>query len=543
MKSFSPPSIRNVALVGHGGAGKTSLAEAMLFCAGAINRQGRVEDGNTTTDFDPEEVKRGISLALSLAPFEFENHKINLLDAPGYADFVTELETALDVADLAIIVVSGVEGVEVQTEVAWRLAAERGLPRMFFVNKLDRERASFERTLEQLRERFGAGVAPLELPIGEEASFRGIADLLTDSAVFYEGGKATKGEIPDEMTEREHEVRDNLVEGIVVADDDLTERYLEGEFISPAELEKALAQGVAEASVFPVTCGSATKVIGIDRLSQLICEVGPSPLDRPPVTVCRRRHRRGHPRPRGPAPRPRLPHDRRPLRGQGVVPQGAVGHHPARCRAHQPPSATPTSACTACSPCGARSRCRSTTCRRATWGRCAKLSDTSTGDTLAPKGTPVTVPATEPPVPVLSVAILPKSKGDEDKLHDGPPPPPGRGPGLVHPPRRRDPPDDPVGDGRDPPVDRHRAPAPQVRRRGADGGREGRLPGDDHRRTPRPRASTRSRRAGTGSSASPSCGSSPSSGAAASSSSTRSWAGPSPASSSPRSRRAWPRPW
>jgi elongation factor G len=419
VKSFPPAQIRNVALVGHGGAGKTSLAEALLFCAGAIGRQGRVEDGTTTTDFDPEEVKRGISLALSLAPFEFEGHKINLLDAPGYADFVTDLQAALDVADLAVIVVSAVEGVEVQTEAAWRLAAERGLPRMFFVNKLDRERASFDRTLDQLRDKFGAGVAPLELPIGEESGFRGIADLLTDSAVFYEGGKSTKGEIPDDMTEREHEVRDNLVEGIVVADDDLTERYLEGEDISAAELEKALAQGVAAATVFPVTCGSATKVIGIDRLAQLICEVGPSPLDRPPVLV----HAgdgtaevtpdpSGQPlalvyrtiadpyvgkvsflkvlsgtiRPDVVLTNPRTHSDERlhglfTMRGKEQV---QVQYLPA-----------------------------------GDLGAVSKLSDTSTGDTLAPKGTPVTVPALEPPVPVLSVAILPKSKGDEDKLMTG----------------------------------------------------------------------------------------------------------------------------
>ena len=419
MQSFPPGQIRNVALVGHGGAGKTTLAEAMLFCAGAISRQGRVEDGTTTTDFDPEEVKRGISLALSLAPFEFEGHKINLLDAPGYADFVTDLQAALDVVDLAVIVVSAVEGVEVQTEVAWRLAAERGLPRMFFVNKLDRERASFDRTLDQLRDKFGAGVAPLELPIGEEAGFRGIADLLTDSAVFYEGGKGVKGEIPDEMTEREHEVRDNLVEGIVVADDDLTERYLEGEDISAAELEKALAQGVAAGSVFPVTCGSATKVIGIDRLAQLICEVGPSPLDRPPVLVeagdgtaevtpdpagqplalvyrtiadpyvgkvSFLKVLSGTIRPDAVLTNPRTHSDERlhglfTMRGKEQVP---VQYLPA-----------------------------------GDLGAVSKLSDTSTGDTLAPKGTPVTVPAPPPPVPVLSVAILPKSKGDEDKLMTG----------------------------------------------------------------------------------------------------------------------------
>jgi elongation factor G len=419
VKSFPPSQIRNVALVGHGGAGKTTLAEALLFCAGAINRQGRVEDGTTTTDFDPEEVKRGISLALSLAPFEFEGHKINLLDAPGYADFVTELQTALDVADLAVIVVSAVEGVEVQTEVAWRLAAGRGLPRMFFVNKLDRERASFERTLDQLRERFGAGVAPLELPIGEEASFRGIADLLTDSAVLYDGGKSTRGEIPEEMTEREHEVRDNLVEGIVVADDDLTERYLEGEDISAAELEKALAKGVAEASVFPVTCGSATKVIGIDRLAQLICEVGPSPLDRPPVLVeAGEGTAEVTPDPAGQPLALVYRTIADPYVGKvsflkvlsGTIKPDVVLTNP---RSHSDERLHGLFTMRG------KEQVQIENLPAGDLGAVAKLSDTSTGDTLAPKGTPVTVPPLEPPVPVLSIAILPKSKGDEDKLMTG----------------------------------------------------------------------------------------------------------------------------
>src|SRR5919112_1826442 len=156
---------------------------------------------------------------------------------------------------------------------------------MVFVNKLDRERASFERTLEQLRERFGAGIAPLELPIGEEAAFRGVADLLTDTAITYADGKATTGEIPDDMAELEHQVHDNLVEGIVVADDALMERYLEGESISPKELEDTLAHGVAAGLVFPVVCGSATRLVGVDRLADFICEIGPAPTDRPGVEV------------------------------------------------------------------------------------------------------------------------------------------------------------------------------------------------------------------------------------------------------------------
>jgi elongation factor G len=417
VKSFPPAKIRNVALVGHGGAGKTSLAEALLFCAGAISRMGRVEDGTTTTDFDPEEVRRHLSLSLALAPFEHDGFKINLLDAPGYADFVGDMRTALEVADLAVLVVSAVEGVEVQTEVAWRVASELGLPRMFFVNKLDRERASFDRTLEQLRERFGAGVAPLELPIGEEASFRGVADLLTDTAVLYDGGpKPTIADIPEDMAAREHEVRDNLVEGIVVADDDLMERYLEGETISPKELEDTLAKGVAEATVFPVACGSATKMIGIDRLAQLIVEVGPSPLVRPPVTV---------EAPGGPtevAPDPDGP----PL---ALVYRTVADPYVGKVSFLKVLSGTIRPDTTLANPrTHADERLHNLFTMRGKEqevlnelvagdiGAVAKLSDTSTGDTLAPKGTPVRVPAPASPEPVLTIAIRPKSKGDEDKL-------------------------------------------------------------------------------------------------------------------------------
>src|SRR4051812_18911806 len=246
---------------------------------------GRVEDGTTVCDFDPEEQKRCLSLSLSLAPFEWKGFKVNLLDCPGYADFIGDVQAALRVADLAVFVVSAVEGVEVQTLAAWRIAAALDVPRMIFVNKLDRERASFERTLDDLREKFGAGVAPLELPVGQETAFEGVADLLTDTAYLYADGKPRTAPIPDDMEALEHQVHDNLVEGIVVADDALMERYLEGEAITPKELEDTLAHGVAAGLVFPVVCGSATKLVAIDRLAQFICEIGTSPLDRPPVTV------------------------------------------------------------------------------------------------------------------------------------------------------------------------------------------------------------------------------------------------------------------
>jgi len=416
VKTFPPVRIRNVALVGHGGAGKTTLAEALLHCAGAISRLGRVEEGTTTTDFDPEEVKRHISLSLSLAAFEYQGYKLNLLDTPGYADFVTDVDAALSVADMAVFVVSAVEGVEVQTEAIWRMAAARGLPRMIFVNKLDRERASFDRTLDQLREVFGAGVAPLELPVGEEGAFRGVADLLTDTAITYDTGQPVIGEIPDDMESREHQVHDNLVEGIVVADDDLMERYLEGDVPNPKELEDTLAHGVASASVFPVVCGSAAKGIAIDRLATFLCEIGTAPTDRPPAAV-----RAGDTTSEVPCDAAGQPLGyvfktiADPYVGKismlkvlsGTIKPDTVLTNP-RTHADERLHALFT----------LRGKEQDTLGEAAAGDllAVAKLSDTGTGDTLSPKGTPVVVAPPPPPVPVLSVAIRPRSKGDDDKL-------------------------------------------------------------------------------------------------------------------------------
>jgi elongation factor G len=416
LKAYPPAAIRNVALVGHGGAGKTTLTEALLFCSGAIGRPGRVEDSSTVTDFEPEEHKRGLSVSVGLAPVEWEGHKINLLDCPGYADFAPEAITALRVADLAVFVVSAVEGVEVQTEIMWRAAAELQLPRLIFINKLDRERASFERTLEQLQEAFGAGVAPLELPIGEEGHFRGVADLLSDTAITYEGGKPTTGPIPEEMAVREHSVHDSLVEGIVVADDDLMERYLEGEVPTVSQLEKTLAHGIASGQVFPVVCGSALKQIALDRLASFICEIGPSPLDRPPVSVIAGESTSEvAPDPAGP-----------PL---AWVWKTVVDRHVGKISLFKVlsgairPDDTLVNARThsdervhAPFTLRGKEQINAPEVPTGDIGAVAKLADVVTGDTLAPKGTPVILPSPPVPEPVLRIGIRPKSKGDEDKL-------------------------------------------------------------------------------------------------------------------------------
>jgi len=417
--SYAPSRIRNVALVGHNGAGKSTLAEALLFATGAITRMGKIEDGTTVSDFEPEETKRHMSMSLALAPCTVGDIKLNIIDTPGYADFFGEVRAAASVADLLVVVVSAVEGIEAQTEAVWALGAELDLPRLVFVNKLDRERASFDRTLSGLREHFGAGVAPLELPLGEEHSFNGIADLLSDTAIVYDGGKPQTGPIPDDLAATEHEVREQLVEGIVVGDDALMERYLEGEVPSTAELEATLATGMTQGVVFPVVCGSATTGVGIDRLASLLAELAPPPDARPPVTV-----RAGDveqevkPDPAGQPLARVFKTISDPYVGKisllrilsGTIRPDSVLHNP---RTHNDErlhvlqllrgkEAQPTNEAQA-----------------GDIVAVPKLSDTATGDTLAPKGTPVVVPGPAPESVTLSIAIRPKSKGDEDKLMTG----------------------------------------------------------------------------------------------------------------------------
>ncbi len=419
MTSFPPSRIRNVALVGHNGAGKTTLAEALLHATGVVPRAGKVDDGTTVCDFEPEEIKRHMSISLALAPIVVGDVKINLIDTPGYADFFGEVRAACSVVDLVVVVVSAVDGVEAQTEAAWELATELGLPRLVFINKLDRERASFDRTLAGLQERFGAGIAPLELPVGEETSFRGIADLLTDTALLYDGGSPRQGPIPDELADVEHQVREQLVEGIVVGDDALMERYLDGETPTTEELEATLASGVAEGLVFPVVCGSAATGVGIDRLASLLAEIAPSPDSRPPVTV------RAGDTEQGVACDPSGQPLARVFKTISDPYVGKISLLRVLSGTIRPDSVLTNPRSHAEAKLHVLQLLRGKEAEPVNEAQAGdlvavpKLADTATGDTLAPKGTPVTVPGPDPEPVALAVAIRPKSKGDEDKLMTG----------------------------------------------------------------------------------------------------------------------------
>jgi elongation factor G len=280
--------IRNVALIGHRGGGKTSLHEAMLFEAGAVNRLGTVADGSTVSDYEDDEHEREMSIGASLACFEHDGRKINLLDTPGEPSFVADAAAALRVADAAVVVVNAVMGVEVHTERLWQRADDEGLARLVFVNMLDRERADFFRALDSLQSAFGNHVVATEIPIGSEHEVSGVIDLIDMKAFTYAGsdrGSAAEGPIPDELQAQAEEYRDKLMDEVAENSDELLERYLEGEEIDHGEIVTVLKQGVTDGKIFPVTCGVATKNLGTNRLLDALVEDLPSPAMRGAVTA------------------------------------------------------------------------------------------------------------------------------------------------------------------------------------------------------------------------------------------------------------------
>jgi len=276
-------SLRNIAFASHGGAGKTSLAETMLFNAGIINRIGRVEDGNTAMDFEPEELKRNISLSSGFHQFNWKKHIVSLIDTPGDQNFFSDTKSCMQAADSTVIVVDAVDGVKVQTEQAWDFAETFKLPCIIFINKLDRERADFMRAFKDAAECFEPKPMIIQIPIGSEENFNGIIDLVSMKAYTYDTkGKATKVDIPSDMQDMVSEEREALVENVVESDDELLERYLEGEPMSDDEIKVALKKGILSRSFVPVLCGSVTKNIGVDLLQDFIIHCMPSPLDRGP---------------------------------------------------------------------------------------------------------------------------------------------------------------------------------------------------------------------------------------------------------------------
>ena len=410
--------IRNVGVVGHGGVGKTSLVEAVLFAAGAVTRLGKVDDGSTTTDFDPDEIKRKISINTSIAYCDFKGHHINIVDTPGYGDFIADARAGLRVVEAAVVVVDAVAGVQVQTEKVWKFAGEFELPRAIVVNRLDRERSDFFRTLESLGRRLKGRIVPVHIPVGEESGFRGFVDLVTQRTTLYSDGKATDADIPAEAAERVKEWREKLVEAAAETDDDLLAKYLEEGSLAEAEMLKALRAGISQGKIVPVLCAAATKGIGSQALLDLIVHEFPSPLDRGEVGGTDLKAKQAG---------ARGPDAKAPV--SALVFKTLSDPHIGKLTLFRVYSGTLRADSTLLNPGrGAKERMG-----HVSWlqgktqknvealgpgeiGVAQKLKETQTGDTLTDEAHPFELPKITFPEPAINFAIQPKSRGDEDKI-------------------------------------------------------------------------------------------------------------------------------
>jgi elongation factor G len=412
--------IRNVAIVGHRGSGKTSLNEALLFEAGATNRLGSVADGSTVSDSEPDEVEREMSISASLASFEYDERKLNLIDTPGEPSFIADTLAALRVCDSAVFVINGVMGVEVTTDRLWQRADQLGLARILFVNMLDRERADFFRALDSLKSAFGPHVVATEIPIGSEHETRGIVDLIDMKAFEYDGtDRATAKEIdvPEEVREQADSYREKLMDEVAENSDELMERYLEGEEISHDEIVEALKDGVTKGTIFPVTCGIATKNLGTDRLLDALVNDLPSPARKGAVTALDAEGNEVEIEPsetgdpvvfvfktladpfagrinlfrvysgvlKGDSQVTNVRAHSKERIGQLLVPQGKEMGHASEFGPGD-------------------------------IGAVAKLKETHSGDVLSGKDAGISFAATDLPAAVMAFAIEPKSKGDEEKV-------------------------------------------------------------------------------------------------------------------------------
>ncbi|MDK2926476.1 MAG: elongation factor [Bacillota bacterium] len=418
MKDYAPDKLRNVALISHGSAGKTSLTEALLFTSGGSDRLGRVDEGNTVADYDPDEIKRKITINTAVVPCEWTGCKVNLLDTPGYADFIGDVISALEVADAALVLVCAVSGVEVNTARMWHLAGEKGLPRIIFINKLDRENAHFDQVLDQVQAELSPRAIPLQLPIGAEANFRGIVDLVGMKALLFQNGKVEEAPLPEELKAAAEAQREKLVEAAAETDDELTLKYLDGEELTQEEILRGLRQGTLTGKLFPVLCGSAYQNKGMGLLLDAIVGYLPSPLDRPPAKATQAAGQSEveiAPDPNGTLVAQAFKTMADPFVGKltyfrvyrGKLVSDSIVYNTAKEKAERvgqvfiPRGKTqnPVSAVVA-----------------GDIGAVAKLQETATGDTLCDKDKAVLLPPLEFPRPSYSVAVAAKSKGDEDKL-------------------------------------------------------------------------------------------------------------------------------
>ncbi len=424
MKRYRTEDIRNVALIAHSGAGKTSLGDAMLFDARSIERLGKVDEGTSTLDYDPDEIRRKITISTVVSPCEWQGTKINLVDTPGYADFIGEVKSGLRVVESAVVAVCATAGVEVGTENVWQFAEERSLPRMIAVTKIDREHADFFKTVDAIRKAFGTKCVPIQIPVGSQEDFRGIVDLISMKAIVYNRDSGTESEeqdIPDNLKEAAEEYHNELVESAVENDDELIEKYLEGEELTSEEIRYGLRKGVVEGKTYPIVCVSALRNIAIQPMLNAIVSYLPSPIDYGKVEGKL---------PGSDETTERLPKDDAPL--AALVFKTTADPFVGKISLFRVFSGT------------IRSDSQVYNSNKDATERVgqlfvmkgkqqepidevgagdiagiAKLGATASSDTLCDKGNPIVLQGIDFPQPTLAMAMKPKTKGDEDKIGTG----------------------------------------------------------------------------------------------------------------------------
>lgn len=423
MGRFDTSKIRNLGIIAHGGAGKTSLAEAILFDTKMIDRLGRVDDGTATMDFEPEEVKRKISITSALDHCEWKDHSIHIVDTPGYGNFIADTRACMRALDCAVVILSAISGVKAQTEEVWSWASEFEIPRIAFVNKMDRERANFLRAIDDMEKALGARGVAIQLPIGAEADFRGIIDLITMKAFFYAAdgsGTHTNGEIPGECLAEANRLREQMVETVAEAYDALTEKYLETGELTEEEILDGLRVGTMRNTFTAVLCGSATANIGVAHLLDAICAYLPSPLDRTKAVGTH---------PKSGDVIERGPDESEPF--SALVFKTTSDPYTGKITILRVYSGVLNSDSTVFnSTKGVEERIgqlyvlegkKQHPIKQAVAGdivAVAKLKETVTGDTLCNPASPIVFEPAKQLLPVISYAIEPKTKADEDKIHN-----------------------------------------------------------------------------------------------------------------------------
>ncbi|HOA55091.1 MAG TPA: elongation factor G [Clostridiales bacterium] len=421
MKDYTAGKLRNVCLMSHGGAGKTTLAEAMLFNTGVLDRFGKVNDGNTTMDYDPEEIKRKISISTSIAPCEWKDHKINIIDTPGYFDFVGEVKQGIRVSDSAVILVAAKGGVAVGTEKSWAFAKEQGIPRMFFVSKMDEENANFHEVLDQLKDTFGNSVIPFQLPILEGDKFVGYVDVINMKAKKFDKDKLVDADIPADMSDTLEELKEALNEAIAETSEELMEKYFSGEEFTSEEMISGLRAGIADCSIAPVLCGAALLNQGVTALMDTILEYMPSPDHKPVIkavkpgtdTVVELKNSADE-------------------KLSALVFKTIADPFVGKISIFRVYSGTMKSDSTVYNPTAEKNekiaqifmlrgkkQVPTDKLIAGDIGAVAKLQYTSTNDTLCEQSNPVMLDKIVFPEPALSLAVEPKAKGDEEKIGAG----------------------------------------------------------------------------------------------------------------------------